>query len=135
MQKTIKIGNNDIQMLSNAMIRMYYRSNFNRKLFTDLMETRVLTPFYEKVRNGNNSESEIINLSIALSDKEVEALDNLSENALKMAWTMAYAKNKDILPFDEWIISLGELNQISSTGYLKSYPNCLRRFRSSSTSM
>lgn len=108
MQKTIKIGNNDIQMLSNAMIRMYYRSNFNRKLFTDLMETRVLTPFYEKVRNVNNSENEIINLSIDLSDKEIEALDNLSENALKMAWTMAYAKNKDILPFDEWIISLGE---------------------------
>lgn len=105
MRKTIKIGEKEIPMLSNAMIRMYYRSNFNRKLFTDLMETRVLIPLQEKVTGTKEEQQEAL---IGLTESEINALDNLCENALKMAWTMAYAEDKSILPFEDWLIDLGE---------------------------
>lgn len=105
MRKTIKIGDKDILMLSNAMIRMYYRSNFNRKLFTDLMETRVLIPLQDKVAGTKEQQQEAL---IGLTESEINALDSLCENALKMAWTMAYAENKNILPFEDWLVDLGE---------------------------
>lgn len=103
MRKTIKIGEKDIPMLSNAMIRMYYRSNFNRKLLSDLMSTKKLLKLESKVKGKTNDE--IMEL---LTDEEITIIEDLSDNCLKMAWTMAYAENKNILPFNEWVESLGE---------------------------
>ena len=103
MRKIIKIGEKEIPMLSNAMIRMYYRSNFNRKLLSDLMSTKKLLSLESKVKDKSNDE--IMEL---LTDEEITIIEDLSDNCLKMAWTMAYAEDKGILPFNEWVESLGE---------------------------
>ena len=103
MRKIIKIGEKEIPMLANAMIRMYYRSNFNRKILTDLMACKNLLKLENKAKGKSNEE-----LVELLDDAEIELIEDLSDNCLKMAWTMAYAENKSILPFEEWVESLGE---------------------------
>jgi len=103
MRKVIKIGNAEICMNANAVIRMYYRSNFNRKMLTDLMECKKLLKLKDKLSGSSGEE-----LFQGLTIDEIDTLDNLSENTLKMAWAMAYAENKEILPFEEWIESLGD---------------------------
>lgn len=109
MRKIIKIGEKEVAMLANAMVRQYYRTNFNRKLLTDLMSSKKLLKLEEKIKNKTGEE-----MLELLTDEEIEEIENLSDNCLRMAWTMAYAEDKTILPFDEWIESLGEFKMFDT---------------------
>lgn len=83
MEKTLKIGNNEVKMKSTAGTMMRYRNNFNRDFIKDLMALQ--KKLTNKIDNGT----------------EFEAIDlDIFE---KIAWCMAKTADNTIPDIENWL--------------------------------